>query len=229
VCGDTPEDIAGAFHKVLQLPLREEATKLVVHIADAPCHGKRYHSADDTYPNGDPEGRDPEKLLAQMAARGIDYVLFDVDGGGTLLAKMKQLFKVAYDGAAGRTSLEMGVSALGHDHGRLEKTVLQSVERSACGGGTDCAAPMLWAMENDVEVDCFVVYTDNETTSGEVSATTALKQYREKTGIAARLAVVALTAGGETVADPEDEGMVDFVGFDAAAPAALEAFVAGHM
>ena len=71
--GDTPEDIAGAFHKVLQLPLREEATKLVVHIADAPCHGKRYHSADDTYPNGDPEGRDPEKLLAQMAARGIDH------------------------------------------------------------------------------------------------------------------------------------------------------------
>eukprot|EP01043_Picozoa_sp_COSAG02_P011089 COSAG02_NODE_403_length_23058_cov_12.124134_6_plen_797_part_00 len=227
--GDTPEDIAGAFHKVLQLPLREEATKLLVHICDAPCHGTRYHSADDTYPKGDPDGRDPEQLLAQMAARGIDYVLFDVDPGGMLLEKMKQLFKEAYDGAVGRTSLEMGVYALGHDASRLERTILESVERSACGGGTDCAAAMLWAMENDIKVDCFVVYTDNETTSGDVSAAEALRQYREKAGIAARLAVVALTAGGETVADPEDHGMIDFIGFDASAPAALEAFIAGHM
>eukprot|EP01047_Picozoa_sp_COSAG01_P095706 COSAG01_NODE_26353_length_716_cov_7.753647_2_plen_36_part_01 len=33
------------------------------------------------------------------------------------------------------------------------------------------------------------------------------------------MAVVALSAGGESVADPEDSGMMDMVGFDAAAPA----------
>ncbi|CAM3702992.1 TROVE domain-containing protein [Deinococcus frigens] len=32
-------------------------------------------------------------------------------------------------------------------------------------GGTDCALPMLWAARQGVEVDTFVVYTDNETRS----------------------------------------------------------------
>lgn len=30
-------------------------------------------------------------------------------------------------------------------------------------GGTDCALPMLWALENRVRADVFVVLTDNET------------------------------------------------------------------
>jgi 60 kDa SS-A/Ro ribonucleoprotein len=227
--GDTPEDIAGAFEQVLRLELREDATKLLVHICDAPCHGKQYHSCDDSYPGGDPEGRDPELLLAEIAGRGIDYCLFDVDGGGHLLSKMNARFQQAYDGAVGRTSLPMGVTALGHDSGRLEETILASVERSACGGGTDCAAPILWATERKLAVDCFVVYTDNETTSGEISAADALRAYRAQSGIEARMAVVALSAGGESVADPEDSGMMDMVGFDAAAPAVLETFIAGHL
>jgi 60 kDa SS-A/Ro ribonucleoprotein len=84
-------------------------------------------------------------------------------------------------------------------------------------------------MENNVEVTYFVVHTDNEITSGDVSAAEVLRQYRKQTGIEARLGMVALTAGGETVADPGNEGMIDLVGFDASAPAVLEAFIAGHM
>ena len=31
-------------------------------------------------------------------------------------------------------------------------------------GATDCALPMIWAMENkDKDIDVFIVYTDNET------------------------------------------------------------------
>ena len=31
-------------------------------------------------------------------------------------------------------------------------------------GGTDCALPMTWAIENrDKDIDVFIVYTDNET------------------------------------------------------------------
>ncbi|MBK9051320.1 MAG: hypothetical protein IPL78_10520 [Chloroflexi bacterium] len=29
--------------------------------------------------------------------------------------------------------------------------------------GTDCALPMLWAIENKVSVEAFIVYTDSET------------------------------------------------------------------
>ena len=52
----------------------------------------------------------------------------------------------------------------------------------------------------------------------------ALRAYREKMGIAAKLAVVGMTATKFTIADPHDAGMMDFVGFDSAAPAVLASF-----
>ncbi len=36
-------------------------------------------------------------------------------------------------------------------------------------GGTDCALPMLWAMEKKKLFDVFMVFTDNETWFGQVS------------------------------------------------------------
>jgi len=74
-----------------------------------------------------------------------------------------------------------------------------------------------------------VIYTDNETWAGAVHPSVALRQYREATGIAARLVVVGLTATGFTIADPADGGMLDVVGFDAAAPALIGDFVAGRL
>jgi hypothetical protein len=48
----------------------------------------------------------------------------------------------------------------------------------------------------------------------------ALRQYREATGIPAKLVVVAMASNGFSIADPNDAGMLDVVGFDAAgAPA----------
>lgn len=96
-------------------------------------------------------------------------------------------------------------------------------------GATDCAQPMLYALQRGLEVDGFVIYTDNETWAGAVHPTAALRQYREATGIAAKLVVVGLTAAGFTIADPADAGMLDVVGFDAAAPALIGDFVAGRL
>ena len=36
-------------------------------------------------------------------------------------------------------------------------------------GGTDCALPMLYALENNLKFDAFVVYTDSETWAGRCS------------------------------------------------------------
>jgi 60 kDa SS-A/Ro ribonucleoprotein len=94
-------------------------------------------------------------------------------------------------------------------------------------GGTDCALPMLHAAEKRIPVDVFVVYTDNETWAGAVHPFIALKQYREKMGIAARLAVVGMTATGFSIADPSDAGMLDVVGFDTATPNLLSWFAGG--
>ena len=92
-------------------------------------------------------------------------------------------------------------------------------------GGTDCALPMLDALNKQIPVDCFVVITDNETWAGKVHPCEALRQYRERMGIAAKLVVVAMTSTGFTIADPEDAGTLDVVGFDASAPQVIADFI----
>ena len=89
---------------------------------------------------------------------------------------------------------------------------------------TDCALPMLYALEHRLAIDTFVVYTDNETWSGTIHPDEALRRYRDRMGIPAKLAVVGMTATGFTIADPNDAGMLDVVGFDAAAPAVIAGF-----
>ena len=112
------------------------------------------------------------------------------------------------------------------------KTPLDTAMRKVSNrtfGGTDASLPMTWAAKRGVEVDTFVVITDNETWAGRVKPFQALKQYRDKTGIPARLAVLGVASTGFTIADPTDRGMMDFVGFDSNAPKALADFSAGRI
>lgn len=96
-------------------------------------------------------------------------------------------------------------------------------------GGTDCAAPMMWALENKVEIDTFAVITDSETWAGSIQPMQALKQYRDKMGIPARLAVFGVAGSDFTIADPLDRGSLDFVGFDSNAPKVFADFSAGRI
>ncbi|MDR1392838.1 MAG: hypothetical protein LBJ62_02550 [Bifidobacteriaceae bacterium] len=96
-------------------------------------------------------------------------------------------------------------------------------------GGTDRALPMTWADRRKVPVDTFVVYTDNETWAGRVHPFQALKSYREKTGIGAKLVVVGMTATDFSIADPSDAGMLDVAGFDAAVPTVISDFARADM
>ena len=91
-------------------------------------------------------------------------------------------------------------------------------------GGTDCALPMIWAAENNVPVDVFCVYTDSETWAGDIHPAQALRAYRDKTGIGAKLVVIGMTSNGFSIADPNDAGMLDVVGFDPATPSVISDF-----
>ena len=93
-------------------------------------------------------------------------------------------------------------------------------------GRTDCAQPMLYATRHEREVDTFVVYTDSETWCGKVHPVVALDEYRRRSGIDARLVVVGMIANGFSIADPNDRGMLDVVGFDAATPGLIAGFSA---
>ena len=91
-------------------------------------------------------------------------------------------------------------------------------------GRTDCALPMLYALERKLEIDVFVVYTDSETWSGRVHPVQALWQYRQKMGISAKLVVNGFVANDFSIADPNDAGMLDVVGFDTAVPGLIRDF-----
>jgi len=108
---------------------------------------------------------------------------------------------------------------------RLDQ-VIEIVDRNDFGR-TDCAVPMLCAMEMKFEVDVFAVYTDNETWAGSIHPSQALRQYRQKMGIAAKQVVVGMTATDFTIADPDDAGTMDVAGFDSSAPAVIADFARG--
>lgn len=92
-------------------------------------------------------------------------------------------------------------------------------------GGTDCALPMLHALEEGLQVDAFVILTDNETWAGAIHPVEALRKYRQKTGIPAKLIVVGMTSTAFSIADPADGGMLDIVGFDSNGPALIGDFI----
>ena len=94
-------------------------------------------------------------------------------------------------------------------------------------GATDCAQPMLWALKHNIQADVFIVYTDNETWCGDIHPAQALQAYRDKMGINAKLIVVGMVANRYSIADPEDAGMLDVVGFDTAVPRLMSDFISG--
>ena len=91
--------------------------------------------------------------------------------------------------------------------------------------GTDCALPFIWAMKHRYTFDSFEVWTDNETWAGHMHPVQALQQYRQHMGIPAKSAVIGMTATGFSIADPNDGGMMDFVGLDTATPTLIADFI----
>ena len=92
-------------------------------------------------------------------------------------------------------------------------------------GRTDCALPMRYALDRGLKVDAFVVYTDSETWAGTIHPVQALREYRERSGIAAKLVVVGMVSNGFSIADPNDAGMLDIIGVDTATPSVIADFV----
>lgn len=94
-------------------------------------------------------------------------------------------------------------------------------------GDTDASLPIRYATENEIAVDTFIVYTDNETWAGPVHVHQSLEAYRRKTGIPAKLIVVGMTATECTIADPTDALSMNVAGFDAGLPQFISEFSRG--
>jgi 60 kDa SS-A/Ro ribonucleoprotein len=50
-------------------------------------------------------------------------------------------------------------------------------------GGTDCAAPMQWALKNKKAIDVFIVYTDCDLQPTETHPADTLRKYRDAMNI----------------------------------------------
>ena len=124
----------------------------------------------------------------------------------------------------------MGFASQFRDLGISPRMRLDDVLRKMSGqvfGSTDCSLPMVWALQNKVESDVFVVYTDSETYAGRSHPVQALQKYRDKMGIPAKLVVVAFASNHVSIADPNDAGMLDVAGFDTNTPSVIADFIRG--
>jgi len=95
-------------------------------------------------------------------------------------------------------------------------------------GRTDCSLPMKFAEKNRIPIDAFIVYTDSETNCyDEEQPMVALKRYRNIMGINSKLIVVGMVSNGFSIADPNDSGSLDVIGFSVDTPKVISQFVFG--
>jgi 60 kDa SS-A/Ro ribonucleoprotein len=88
---------------------------------------------------------------------------------------------------------------------------------------------MVNALKKKSYFDLFVVMTDNETWVGKTHPKQALNQYRQQINKNARMCVLATTATGCSIADPNDPGMLDCVGFSNDTPQVISMFGRGEL
>ena len=62
---DGPEDICGGLRAALEMEW-ESQQRVLFLVADAPCHGSKYHPMGDHYPQGDPLGDHPEEQIEEL-------------------------------------------------------------------------------------------------------------------------------------------------------------------
>ena len=69
--GDDPEDVAWAMEMALYKSWKNNA-RFLIFIADAPCHGWKYHNiTTDIYPDGGENRRNIEVLIKELAEKNI--------------------------------------------------------------------------------------------------------------------------------------------------------------
>jgi 60 kDa SS-A/Ro ribonucleoprotein len=93
------------------------------------------------------------------------------------------------------------------------------------GGGTDLSLPFTHAIKRKLGVDGFALFTDGETWAGRQHASQALAAYRRRHNPGARVALASMVAAGHSIAEPQDAGVLNIAGMDAALPTVVTGFI----
>jgi len=94
---------------------------------------------------------------------------------------------------------------------------------------TNCVLPIHHAIKHNLQIDAFIILTDNETYAPSEHPQNALVRYRELTGITAKLIVLGMTGNCFTIADPTDRNTLNLAGFDTSTPEIASMFMRGEI
>ncbi len=167
--------------------------------------------------------------------------MFAIDVSGSMGSSMGNSFLTCAEGAAAMAMVgvrcEPWTACYGFSHVFKELPFTKTMRldqalrmtRDMNFGSTDASLAMTYARTNKLEVDAFVVITDNETYAGAIHPYQALNQYRQAMGRNAKLIVIGMTSSGFTIADPRDPGMLDIAGFDTTVPTVMSSFVGDNL
>lgn len=103
-------------------------------------------------------------------------------------------------------------------------TYKQAIKDFPNGGGTDCSAPIRYAIQNKLRYDAIVIFTDNETWAGKSHAIEELRSYR-KINPDVKVIEVAMTATNNTLFNMNETNVLRIVGFDSNVPELINKFI----
>ena len=77
---DEPEAVLDGLNSAFNdISWREKSTKFLVHILDAPCHGKKYHNLDGDKIENCPKNINTEEILGNLRKKGIEYFIVKIN------------------------------------------------------------------------------------------------------------------------------------------------------
>lgn len=130
-------------------------------------------------------------------------------------------------GSIGRYGVGCGLTEIPISPRQRLDSVL-GIMRKQIMGATDCALPMLYATAKGMNIDAFVVYTDNETYANlEIKPDQALNEYRRQFNPEAKLIVCGTASTEFSIGDKDDRGTLNVVGFDSSCPSLISDFIRG--
>ncbi|EGC34842.1 hypothetical protein DICPUDRAFT_34378 [Dictyostelium purpureum] len=124
--GDGPEDVFGGMDLIKTVPWRLNSTRVVIHIADAPCHGSEYHDFRDDHPDGDPNGILLDSLLEDISRLKLNYYFGHINLLNT--GKMIDIFDKRIREISGNQTYISSFDS--KDTSTINEKIFQSIEKS---------------------------------------------------------------------------------------------------
>jgi len=162
--GDAPEDINGGLREVLKLEWANP-TKCLIHFADAPCHGKRFHTFHDEYPEGGSKDIAYDKIFTELKSLGVEYYFMSIDKGtDKMVEEFQKIWRESgvYQSNVGRLpdfTVKMMKDTTAKDFVVMVKeTVMASMKKTATAGVKSMRRSMMkkeYKMDDVIKEDLF--------------------------------------------------------------------------